>query len=116
MALVAALALTTSAAAQTLDPVVAKAERMRADIFDVAQWASRVPYDLALPIVARAQLKSFLEELPLEENVLARVEARIDARVFVDEFIPFLMTVKDILQSNATANLKFRSTCTYDTA
>ena len=95
-ALAATLVLATSTFAQTLDPLVAKAEHMRADIFDVAQWGLQVPYELALPLVARAQLKSFLEELSLEDDVLARVEARIDARAFVDEFIPFLMTVKDM--------------------
>jgi hypothetical protein len=45
MALAAALSLATSTSAQTLDPLVAKAERTRADIFDVAQWGLSVPYD-----------------------------------------------------------------------
>ena len=96
MALAGVLAPATSTSAQTLDPLVAKVERMRADIFDVAQWALRVPYELALPLIARARLKSFLGELPLEDEVRARVAARIDARGFVDELIPFLMAVKDM--------------------
>jgi len=97
LALATALALAAPASsAQALDPLMAKAERVRAEIFDVAQWGLRVPYKLAFPLVARARLKSFLAELPLEDEVRARVEARIEARAFVDEFIPFLMTVKDM--------------------
>lgn len=91
-----ASALGAPARAQRLDPVAARVERIRAEIYDVGQWLRRVPYELALPIVARSRVRGFIRDLPLEDDVRGRVLARVDSREFVDELIPFAIALKQM--------------------
>ncbi len=84
-----------TSAALDFDPVARRAEVIAQDVYDVAEWALRVPYQLAYPIVARAKLEAYLDDLPLEKDVRRRVRARIEARDFVDEVVPFLIALKD---------------------
>ncbi len=96
VALIASGILAASVArAATLDPLLNRAHVLYHDIYDKAAWAARVPYELAKPLLIRAQLKSWLRKLELEDPVRRRVSARIRSAVLVDEIVPFLLAVKD---------------------
>ncbi len=82
------------AEAQNLDPVVSSAHVLVAEIYDVTKWALRVPYSVAMPLIARAGVTAYVNDLPLDPEVRERVLARVRSGAFVDEVIPFLMTVK----------------------
>jgi hypothetical protein len=84
------------ASAQLLDPVFNRGERLYEDIYDKAEWAARAPYALAMPVLARAKLKSWVNDRKLSPPVRARVLGRIQSEVFIDEIIPFLLFVKDL--------------------
>lgn len=89
----------TAASAQplpTLQPVVSRARVLSTEIYDAAAWAKRVPYEIALPIVARAKLGAYVDELPLADDVRARVRALLRSSEFVDEIIPFLIATRDL--------------------
>ncbi len=110
--LVLALALlcalpTPSASELTLDPVRNRARVVLSEIYDVSAWALRVPYDLAFPLVARARLGDYVDSLPLDKDVRARVHERIDSREFVDEIVPFLIAVKQMYLSGDEAPRDF---------
>lgn len=95
-AAVALCLLCGPAHAQTLEPIVTRAQVISNEIYDAAAWAIRVPYSLAFPIVARARLGAYLDGLPLDPAVRARVDARVRAPVFVDEIVPFLIAVQEL--------------------
>lgn len=94
-ALCFALARPLAAEAEPLDPVRLRAQVLAEQIYDATAWVARVPTELAMPIVARAKLRDWVDDLDLAPEVRERVLARIDSRVLVDEIIPFLIAVKD---------------------
>ncbi|MCP5043240.1 MAG: hypothetical protein GY944_19610, partial [bacterium] len=53
------------APAQALDPIETRIRRMALEIYDTAAWAVRVPYELGVPIIARAKVRGYVDELPL---------------------------------------------------
>lgn len=73
---------------------------LTSEIYDVAQWARRLPADLALPIVARSKIRSFVGDLDLEPEVRNRVLARLESRAFVDEIIPFALALRDVYMTS----------------
>ncbi|MGI9592333.1 MAG: hypothetical protein ACR2P8_13255, partial [Myxococcota bacterium] len=90
-----ALALPGAARAREALPIESTWERRLAQIYDVAAWAARVPVDFALPLIVRAKVKDYVEELPLDEGVRQRVLERVDSEVFVDEIIPFVLALRE---------------------
>ena len=66
------------------------------DIYRTVERGKRIPVEVALPHVARLGLSQFVRVMPLDEAVRARVQARLEAEDFVDELVPFLLTVKDM--------------------
>ena len=76
------------------DPIVSRAELRRRQIYDAAEWAQRVPIELATSYVVRSKLREYVEELELPDEMRARLLARLDAPDFVDELVPFLIAVK----------------------
>ncbi len=66
------------------------------EIYDVAAWARRIPYDFALPRIARSRIRSYVEDLDLDEQTRERVLARLDSRGFVDEVVPFALALRDV--------------------
>jgi len=99
LSLLAALAVAAPAGAQLPSSVSARARLLRSEIYDFAAWAKRLPYELAVPIIARAKLHAYVDDLDLPPEVRARIRARIDSRGFVDEIIPFLLAVRDVYQA-----------------
>jgi hypothetical protein len=83
------------AQAEVYDPLVARGELLLRQVYDVGRWTLRVPVRLALPVLVRLQLGAYVDGLPLEPAVRARVLARIESEGFVDEVIPFLAAVKE---------------------
>lgn len=78
-----------------LTPLQHQGQALLGQIYDAARWTARVPYDLALPYLVRLKLDPYLDRLPLDADVRARVLAQVHADDFVDEAIPFLQTVRD---------------------
>jgi hypothetical protein len=76
-----------------------------AQIYDVASWAARVPVDLALPLIVRSRVKGYLDDLPLDEAVRARVVTRVDSEAFVDEIIPFVLALRDTYTAPGAAEI-----------
>lgn len=93
--LAAALGWTPAARAQSLDPVRAQAALWLGEIYDVARWTLRVPWKLAYPYLVRLKLDPWLDGLPLEPDVRARVRANVHSREFVGEVLPFLAAVQE---------------------
>src|SRR5262249_38276871 len=91
----AILLLVLPARAEPLDPLFVQGRVLMNEIYDVARWTARVPYRLAMPLVARARLEAYVDGLPLAPDVRARVRARIASRGLVDEVIPFLMALRE---------------------
>ncbi|MCP4039097.1 MAG: hypothetical protein GY733_19315, partial [bacterium] len=89
------------ASAGPLDPLKVRTQLLYQQIYDTTTWARRIPYALAMPVVARARLGDWLEDLDLEEEVRQRAVERIESKVLVDEIIPFLIAVR---QTYATEN------------
>lgn len=73
-----------------------RAELIASDIYDAAQWAARLPYKVAVPLLARSRVRAFVEELDLEPAVRVRILERVDARDFVDEVVPFAIALRDV--------------------
>jgi hypothetical protein len=103
----AALTLAGATAAEALDPrlrpIRAHGELLARQIYDVTRWSVRVPYELAFPYLVRFKLDSYLDGLPLEDDVRRRVEAHVASRTFVDEVVPFLIAVQETYSVSAAA-------------
>jgi hypothetical protein len=101
LALGCALLASAPAQTQNLQPIVAKTRVVSTEIYDAAQWARRVPYELAFPIIARAKLKAYVKDLPLEPPVRERIVALLQSSEFVDEIIPFLIATQELYVPDA---------------
>jgi hypothetical protein len=88
------LALPWLAAPPTLAPIAVQAEVLASDVYRVADRVRRIPVEIALPRIAQAALPPFVASLPLGDGARARILARLDARDFVDQLVPFLLAVK----------------------
>lgn len=68
-------------------------------VYQLGAWFKRVPYDLAMPVIARGKLRDYVNRVRreggLERDVYERVMSRIDSTGLVDELIPFLLVLKD---------------------
>lgn len=78
------------------NPLESRVELLASDIYDAAQWAKRLPYEIAMPVVARSRIRAFVDELDLEPQARERILRRIDARDFVDEVVPFALALRDV--------------------
>ncbi len=78
------------------NPIESRIELVASDIYDAAQWVKKIPYDLAVPLIARSKIRSYLDELDLPPDVHGRVRKRIDSAGFVDELIPFALALRDV--------------------
>lgn len=76
------------------DPFRAGAELASREIHRAAKWTAKLPVELATPIVVRSKVRGFVLELPLPDDVRARVLARIGSRDFLDRSVPFLFFLK----------------------
>jgi hypothetical protein len=90
----AALALPSLFVPRPVPPIQLQAQVLASDIYSLADRVRRVPVEIALPHLARAGLRRFVDDLPMEEGVRERVLARIDSPDFVDELVPFLLSLK----------------------
>jgi hypothetical protein len=98
-----------------VEPTIKEGQLLANTIYDIGQWTARIPYKLALPIVARARLRGMVEKLSLDAAVHQRVMARIESKGLVDEIIPFLIAMQDLylpsenLINNQTFDSYFRN-------
>ncbi len=83
-------------AAELPSPARSHFRLLRSEIYDVAEWAKRLPYELAVPILARSRIRSYLDDLELPAVVRRRLYDRIDSRSFVDEVIPFVLALREV--------------------
>ena len=96
-------------------PAIKEGRLLVNTIYDVGQWTLRIPYKLAMPIVARARLGSMIDKLSLDPDVHRRVMARIESKELIDEIIPFLIAMQDLyvpsdnFKNDQTFNSYFRS-------
>ncbi len=93
---IAAVAVLWPGRTRIPDPLESRIDLIALQIYDAAQWARRLPTEIALPVIARSKIRSFLSELDLEPAVRERVLARLDSRAFVDEVIPFGLALRDV--------------------
>ncbi|MGH0034618.1 MAG: alkaline phosphatase family protein [Myxococcota bacterium] len=104
-----ALLAARPAGSEPFDPLRVRAQLLYEQIYDVTAWALRVPYALAMPIVVRARLEDWIDELELDPEVRQRVRDRIGSPVLVDEIVPFLMAVKDRYSVGEDAEAPFEA-------
>jgi len=77
-------------------PIESRFELLASEIYDVAAWARRLPYEVAVPIIARSKIRDYVGDLDLPEDVRERVLARVDSHGFVDEMVPFALALRDV--------------------
>ncbi|MBW2392803.1 MAG: alkaline phosphatase family protein [Deltaproteobacteria bacterium] len=77
-------------------PLTSAIELRLREVYDAEAWLRRVPAELAISLFARAKLEGFVSELELPADVRTRVRARIQARDFVDELVPFLLFLREM--------------------
>jgi len=87
-----------------VEPVIKEGQLLANSIYDVGKWTARIPYKLAMPIVARAKLRGMVEKLSLDKEVHQRVMARIESKELIDEIIPFLMAMQDLYLPSENSN------------
>jgi hypothetical protein len=75
-------------------PALDTAEIVVEEIHRGIDRGRRLPAEVALPHLARAGLLPFIAQLPLREDVRARVRARVRSEGFVDDLVPFLLFLK----------------------
>lgn len=65
-------------------------------IYDFSKWLVRIPVKLATPYVINYKVERLLEDMDLEPDVRAGIEARIRREDFVDDIVPFLIDMKNL--------------------
>jgi hypothetical protein len=83
------------------DPVYAEVSALLRDAYDVTSWGLKVPVEWAGPRLARVGLGAWMQTLPLDPAVRARIDARLGASGFVDELVPFALFVKEMYEAPA---------------
>jgi len=54
-----------------------------------------VPFELVKNFIIRSKIKDFVKDLPIEKPIKKRIIKRINKKDFVDEVVPFLLTLRD---------------------
>lgn len=89
------------------NPARAAALRQADAIYDAAAATAALTTAAARDLVVSAGLDAFLQVLPLDPDVRARVTARVHSDVFVDEIVPFLLFTKRLYEHHQEADLGF---------
>lgn len=93
------LALGAVACDDATAPIVSVGELRIQQIYDAGEWLQRVPVQLATSLYLRSKVASFVGELDLPDDVHARVTKRLDSEDFVDELVPFLLSLREMYQA-----------------
>ncbi|MCC6277063.1 MAG: hypothetical protein IT289_04010, partial [Oligoflexia bacterium] len=60
----------------------------------VIKKGAKIALRLAVPIISKLKIESYLKELPLDDEVRRRVLSRINSGEFIDAVVPFLWSLK----------------------